>query len=242
MSSQDESSDVIITPTQEEAPQCSSDVIITPSQENTLLEAPQSSSGLSQDIEMLSFTEPKEDIFKDLNVFVLNLIEEFVPNDQKTIKIQAFKTIRAKLNPNTKKVVKKELVNLKEHLLDSTRRYNLEFESCGNISTLYDGISSIKKQQKLLKEGASFLVFTYIQIGCILKQLKALKPKNLVKTLTRNNIPFSLSYVNFLIRLFNFAEQFPRVQYLTLPIKYIMLNFVAIKRQISADSQFWANI
>jgi len=80
------------------------------------------------------------------------------------------------------------------------------------------------------------------QILICFKQLCKVEKVNLSSLLNENNIKWKTSYVNFLISLYNFSKDYPKIRKVSCSIHYIKNNFANIKTAIwssDEEQEFW---
>ena len=218
---------------------------LTNSQEDRLLES----------VEDIVLQEEKH-VFTDLDNFVekilentvykANVQEEYIlikQNIREYFEKRNTSTPEASSSPRKQVCQAKDIKPLKDYLIKDTRVFHLElFSGLQDIKTVSAGIQNIHHVLENINRASSHKLRYYAIIGSILKAIKQWKPRNLQDTLKQNKIYFSPSYVCFLVKFYTFCEDYPKVQQLSLCIKYIKNNFKRIQEEVKEDANFWKNL
>ena len=221
---------------------------LTNSQEVALLSSSQEHAfdDLSADLEDCTLVK-EEDIFKNLTAFVMELIQ-LMPEEQQEDKVKRYTVIKhellSKVNEGRKSLRKQrkkvpKTLDLKKHLLENLRRHSFGWKHYQSPTSIAEGIVNIKECLKIIDQLSSDALHYYIQIGYLLKHLKRIDGKIIIPKLREQGISYSISYVNFLIRLFDLVERYPKLQYLSLSIRFIKQNVKQIVDEVKKDPKFW---
>lgn len=228
----------------------------TNSQSPTLSEADRRLGVLNTEMEPLTSPQEREliDIFSGQNTLVDNIFGELdrfvneiiykIPNKQQELH-ERYDEIKFELSSYLKKQNKNKqkkespTMDFKKYLLKDSRRYSTGWKDIPKPKSVDDGIKSIQDCQRNIAQLKSNVLHFYIQIGRVLFNIKDKVPDSIIPKLKENGILYSMSYVNFLIKLYTLAKQFPRIQFLTLAIRVVKQKFCQLKEEVENHPDFW---
>ena len=94
---------------------------------------------------------------------------------------------------------------------------------------------------KRFKSNGRQTVYTNFMIGQCLYELKQIYHGNKKLLIFATTHLFTISYVYFLIDLFNFATTYYRISRISLPLAVVRRKFKLIKEIVNEDEDFWMN-
>lgn len=196
-------------------------------------------------IEMTSCSEPShQDCFADLDALMMELISSFSDVEQQDNFTQRFKLIKSDLRKHLKQSPLRGKTRAKTFVLEDFLKHNLRRQTSDilqvfTISSVEEGLRHIKEIKRNIENSKSNILFNYILIGDLCFKIKKMKPRNLIRTFNENGVSYSLSFINFLIKLSKFVEEFPKFQFVHLDITFIKNNFKEINTQVRNNAEFW---
>ena len=118
---------------------------------------------------------------------------------------------------------------------------NEQIEDQSELRTADGYKTHLELLSKRLKSNGRQTVYTACMIGQCLSELKQIYHGNSKLFIYATKHLFTISYVYFLIDLFNFATTYYRISRISLPLAVVHKKFKLNKELVNEDEDFWMN-
>ena len=118
---------------------------------------------------------------------------------------------------------------------------NEQIEDQPESRTAYGYKTHLELQSKRLKSKVRQTVYTACMIGQCLSELKQKYQGNKKLFICATKHLFTISYVYFVIDLFNFATTYYMISCISLLLTVVCRKFKLIKEIVNEDEDFWMN-
>ena len=196
---------------------------------------------VEEDVEEDAGEDAEDDLFRLFDELIA-----YAPTDRQSIFRERFNNLMnsRERKADNKKKKKKRQVNfqVRDFLLKEEKRCAIDVIHMDLAEGINGKLKKIEEIMDNIKKTRSHLLYNFIHIGKLIYELKELKTANLYPRLRKRGITYATSHCNFLVQLYKYASEYPKVQYLAISLNMFKIHFKLIREQIAVEPEFWKNL